>query len=171
MNLLGDDLVLTLHDDGILYLQDQGGKFNDQDFTVELWTRWLGATEEPQVQKWWRAFFTLDAQAAHGPLLSWRTANTPVEFPTASFSAETLITGTDLDEGSFLDIGETARFIQFRIRQTESATILAHVFPNGNSPFYPFVLGGVGAGAVPSSLFRLEPPLTVKSFPLPRRTF
>ena len=87
------------------------------------------------------------------------------------WSTEVLLTATSIDEGAFLDIGETGRFFQLRIRSTAASGLLVHVSPFlSSSPFFPYVDAEAGFVAPAFQTFKLTPPLTVKSYPLHRRT-
>jgi len=87
----GNDTLLTLHEDGILYLQDQGGRFNDVDFEAVLVTRWLGAQDAKFVKKWWRALWTIYVTQDAPCYAAWRVADDPREFSSSQWGEETTI--------------------------------------------------------------------------------
>ena len=100
---------------------------------------------------------------------SWRYADFPRQFDTATWSAASTLDATSLEEGTFFDLGEVARFAQVRVQFLTSTTIGARMtlLPGDTSVTLPIGQGGWGAEVLRG--FRLTPPLTVKSYVLPRR--
>jgi len=178
-DIMADDLVPYVNPagveqplaiiDGGLYLLDFPGMMLDSEFTSEIQTKWFGADTEPAVRKWLRAVLAATVNSGGSVAASWRYADFPRQFDTATWSAASTLDATSLEEGTFFDLGEVARFAQVRVQFLTSTTIGARMtlLPGDTSVTLPIGQGGWGAEVLRG--FRLTPPLTVKSYVLPRR--
>ena len=162
--------LITLHEDGLLYLQDRGAQFDGVDFDAIIETRWLGAESAPRVRKWVEAQFLAETNNAVGMQVQWRVANSPGEMASAAWSAALTLNETSLAEGTIQNIGEYGRFFQVRVTQTTSVAVLAQVYPQLSAdPFFKYTDDDPAFIGEEFRVFRLMPPLTVKSYPLRRR--